>query len=173
MLPLQLYVGLVRSLTGGSRTRPYGEHRSYPPFRRTGPRPARGRGKSPPYRIRPNKAKQISSPHPSGLTASHLPPKGKALGRIAPLSASHALGTFPPGGRLKKIPCESSPQLRAAFIQSSTQHSQIQREAKRSFAQSSFSYFSFKKSRSGSLGAPPAVAVQNFNAFKEQKGVFP
>ena len=33
--------------------------------------------------------------------------------------------------------------------------------------------FLSKKSRRGSLGAPPAVAVQNFNAFKIQKGVFP
>ena len=43
-------------------------------------------GQAPPCRICPNKAEQISSPHPSGLTASHLPPKGKALGRIAPSS---------------------------------------------------------------------------------------
>ena len=95
------------------------------------------------------------SPHPPRIRSAPSP-QGEGLKR---------------SGRRNSL--RKQPQLRTAFTQSSTQHSQIQREAKRSFAQSSFSYFSFKKSRSGSLGAPPAVAVQNFNAFKEQKGVFP
>ena len=74
------------------------------------PRPA---GRNPPAAGAAKETLPSSPPHPSGLRpATYLPPKRKVCGRnvdpplqrganLAPSSASHSLGTFPPRGRFR------------------------------------------------------------------------
>ena len=52
------------------------------------------------------------SPHPSGLTASHLPPRGKALKRSSPS------GFSPPRGRLKNRKAAKSPVIKKFYFPS-------------------------------------------------------